>query len=521
MKAVLFQPPYPPGGTPASARRCLAWLRAQLSALKPGRQQLILLPEYATTPGLDSKTALRRFAAKEGAAFLAFAAATARRLRCLLVINGAAPRSSRWFNRTFVFTPDGELACTYDKLHLTAAERDELGFTPGALHRPFTHRGVRFGFATCFDICFPEHFAVLAAQRVDAVLCPGYQRSETAARLHAMAQARAIDTSAWLLRSSYAMPDPALGGRTLLAAPDGSLHADAGAVPAVTAVSFSPRQKFIKPASHGRPPVEHRALLEAHRRPALYRPHPEFSAALQSAPFPRLCAHRGLSQACPENTLPAFAAAIAAGAHEIEFDLRESRDGVLVVCHDATVDRTTDGTGRIAALAWTKLRRLDAGARLGAKWRGVRLPCFEDVLDLADGRVALNIHLKSQPGETRHVRAICDLLRTRGLTETAYLALETEPALAAARDYAPEIARACLVNQADEHACLATALRHDCRRIQFFRNVSDQALRAARRHGLIRNLFWSDDLDDARAYAKRGIDVILSNCANLLHPLSP
>lgn len=230
----------------------------------------------------------------------------------------------------------------------------------------------------------------------------------------------------------------------------------------------------------------------------------------------KLCAHRGLSASHPENTLPAFAAAIACGAHEIEFDLRESRDGVLVVCHDANVDRTTNGTGSIAAQDWSKLRKLDAGASLDPKWRGVKLPRFEEVLDLADGRVALNIHLKYQPGETRHVRTICDLLRARGLTETAYLALETETALAFARDYAPKIARACLVNQADEKACLATALRHDCRRIQFFRDVSDVAIKAAHRHGLLCNLFWSDERKEARRYAQRGIDVILTNCTNLL-----
>ncbi|MFZ9682384.1 MAG: glycerophosphodiester phosphodiesterase [Cephaloticoccus sp.] len=233
-------------------------------------------------------------------------------------------------------------------------------------------------------------------------------------------------------------------------------------------------------------------------------------------PSAKLCAHRGLSLSHPENTLPAFAAAIAAGADEIEFDLRATRDGVFAVCHDAKVDRTTNGHGTIADLDWSELHSLDAGAPFEEKWRGTRLPRFEDVLELVAGSVTLNIHLKHQPGETLHVRAICDLLRDRGLTETAYLALETESALATARDYAPAISRACLVNQADEAACLATALRHDCRRIQFFRTVSDAAIRSAHNAGLICNLFWSDDPAEARAYTERGIDVILTNCADLL-----
>ena len=79
-------------------------------------------------------------------------------------------------------------------------------------------------------------------------------------------------------------------------------------------------------------------------------------------------------------TLPAFAAAMAAGAHEIEFDLWASRDDVLVVCHDAAVDRTTDGRGKVAELTWEEIRGLDAGIRLGDAWRGVRIPRLEEVL---------------------------------------------------------------------------------------------------------------------------------------------
>ena len=101
-------------------------------------------------------------------------------------------------------------------------------------------------------------------------------------------------------------------------------------------------------------------------------------------PYPRVNAHRGLSSVCPENTLPAFAAAVALGADEIELDLWASRDGELVVCHDAALDRTTDGHGPISAWDWADICRLDAGRWFGAEWSGVP-PCrFDDVLDLCD-----------------------------------------------------------------------------------------------------------------------------------------
>lgn len=85
----------------------------------------------------------------------------------------------------------------------------------------------------------------------------------------------------------------------------------------------------------------------------------------------KVVAHRGLSGACPGNTLPAFAAAIALGADEIEFDLWASRDDELVVCHDDTVDRTSNGHGAIRDLAWADIRALDAGAWFSPQWAGV------------------------------------------------------------------------------------------------------------------------------------------------------
>ncbi|HMA22440.1 MAG TPA: glycerophosphodiester phosphodiesterase family protein, partial [Gemmatimonadaceae bacterium] len=86
-------------------------------------------------------------------------------------------------------------------------------------------------------------------------------------------------------------------------------------------------------------------------------------------------AHRGTSAHFPENTAAAFDHAVSLGVDAIEFDLRISRDGAVVVIHDPTVDRTTDGTGAVAELSLAELKRLDAGARFTRDgrtfpWRG-------------------------------------------------------------------------------------------------------------------------------------------------------
>jgi len=222
-----------------------------------------------------------------------------------------------------------------------------------------------------------------------------------------------------------------------------------------------------------------------------------------------------LSVTCPENTLPAFGAALALGVHEIELDLWLSRDGVPVVCHDPRADRTTDGHGVLTQMTWPEIRRLDAGVRHGEAWRGLRLPSFDEVLRLVDGRAVLNLHLKDPGPDGALVRQVCDRLRQEALTDSAYLAGD-EKVLAAALAYAPDIPRACLAGQGQPASQIEIAQRFACRRIQFGRAVAEPVLRRAAELGIVRNLFWSDEPADARGYIDKGIDVLLTNAAHVL-----
>ena len=129
---------------------------------------------------------------------------------------------------------------------------------------------MRFGFAICFDAAFPEHFVTLAKQQVDVILCPSYQRSSTPERLDVITKARAMDTGAYMVRSSFAMPGGKTGGRSMVVAPDGHLvgrlEGDAG----VLRVEIDPTVKWHQPRSHGQAKIEHRELIMIERRPELY-----------------------------------------------------------------------------------------------------------------------------------------------------------------------------------------------------------------------------------------------------------
>jgi glycerophosphoryl diester phosphodiesterase len=106
-------------------------------------------------------------------------------------------------------------------------------------------------------------------------------------------------------------------------------------------------------------------------------------------------AHRGASADYPENTLCAFQAAIDTGARWIELDIHECASGELVVMHDRTVDRTTDGTGAIADLTLGQLRALDAGSWRGSQFAGEPVPTLEEVLQLLQpSGTCLNVEVK-------------------------------------------------------------------------------------------------------------------------------
>jgi glycerophosphoryl diester phosphodiesterase len=93
--------------------------------------------------------------------------------------------------------------------------------------------------------------------------------------------------------------------------------------------------------------------------------------------------HRGMPSAAPENTLPSFRAAIDHGADFLEFDMQATADGKIVIMHDPSVDRTTDGKGLVRDQTLRQLRGLDAGIRYGPAFRGTRIPTLDEVLELA------------------------------------------------------------------------------------------------------------------------------------------
>ena len=160
-------------------------------------------------------------------------------------------------------------------------------------------------------------------------------------------------------------------------------------------------------------------------------------------PRPRLFAHRGGSGIAPENTIEAFRAGLAAGADRLELDVHATADGHVVVLHDASVDRTTDGRGSVAGLTLAEIDGLDAGYRFTDaagdhpfRGRGVRIPTLDRLLEEFPG-VPLNIEIKQDDPPIES--AVLAVLDRHGARESVLLAAEEASIMRRIRAAAPDV----------------------------------------------------------------------------------
>lgn len=174
------------------------------------------------------------------------------------------------------------------------------------------------------------------------------------------------------------------------------------------------------------------------------RPAPDHPYFAQTNPQILVIAHRGGAGLRPENTLAAFAHAVAFGADVLEMDVQQTADGAIVVIHDATVDRTTDGRGRVDSFTFDALRKLDAGHNWSAdggrsfpfRGKGIRIPTLEEVFSrFAQRRMIIEM----KHSGTALAQPLCDLIRRSRMTEKALIASMNVDAVAAFRAACPEV----------------------------------------------------------------------------------
>jgi glycerophosphoryl diester phosphodiesterase len=141
---------------------------------------------------------------------------------------------------------------------------------------------------------------------------------------------------------------------------------------------------------------------------------------------PWIIAHRGFRAKYPENTLISFQAALDAGVRMIELDVTHTRDGELVVMHDNTLDRTTNGHGPVVEYSLKEVKKLDAGSWFNPIFASQHVPELEEVLDLINGKVLVNIEIKPHTDAVRYPsksieRQVVDLINRKKIQDVVLI----------------------------------------------------------------------------------------------------
>jgi glycerophosphoryl diester phosphodiesterase len=244
--------------------------------------------------------------------------------------------------------------------------------------------------------------------------------------------------------------------------------------------------------------------------------------------YPRVLAHRGGGKLAPENTVAALRCGLAYGFRAVEFDVMLSRDGLGVIVHDPEFGRTIAGPGTVAGTDAAALVRKDAGSWFAPEFAGEPVPLFTEFIDYCRSqRIWMNIEIKPAPGfevETgrwvaQKTRArFMDALRAGDLSAVPLLSSFSMAALAAARDAAPELPRACLFDtlpadwRAQARGLQAVAIHTN------HKHLTPELARAVKQAGYGLFCYTVNEPERARAILAWGVDGFCTDRIDLIGP---
>ena len=524
MKAYIIQPPYS-----KDIGLSDEYFNYKLSLLDEcdDSADIIVLPEYSDVP--CATTTLEEtlyYHHKYIDTLLDKCIATARRCSSNVFVNALSKEEGGYRNTTYCYNKNGDLVGKYFKKHLPPLKKEILKLDDSYTYdfsEPYVLEidGVRYGFLTCYDFYFYESFARIAKSNVDIIIGCSLQRSDSHDAIETMCRFLAYNTNAYVIRSSVSFNENShICGANMVVSPEGKVLANMHGKFGMTCVEFNVAEKLFKPAGFGNPPAAHHEYIEYGRKPWQYRN--AGSAIIKSETtitYPRICAHRGFSTVAPENSMPAFGAAIALGAEEIEFDLRPTIDGKIVSIHDIELERVSNGTGLVTEKTLDELNKLDFGIKFSDKFQGLSIVKFEDILQKFSGHVIMNIHIKplsyTDPYPEDLMKKIIQLIKKYDCENHVYLMLETDIMIKQFKQYAPEIP--ICVGHLKERAweIVDRAIELGAQKVQLFKPYYNQEMiDKAHAHGIRCNIFWSDDVEEAKKFLSMGVDTILTNDYN-------
>ncbi len=228
---------------------------------------------------------------------------------------------------------------------------------------------------------------------------------------------------------------------------------------------------------------------------------------------PPVIAHRGLSVAAPENTLAAFRQAKTAGINWIEFDVMLAACGEVVVIHDATLERTTNGKGFVHDFSYEELKKLDAGSWFNSHFSHERIPTLEQVLELANElTLSINIEIKPFVGqEEETVKRVLHLLKNKNIKNPFFVSSFSLDVLRYVREYSKEILMGYLMDGwnagwkmvCDELDCISVDIDHEI--------LTREKAEEIKKNNFILLAYTVNDAARAKELFSWGVDAVFSD----------
>lgn len=233
--------------------------------------------------------------------------------------------------------------------------------------------------------------------------------------------------------------------------------------------------------------------------------------AQKPLPTHGICAHRGAMDTHPENTIEAFKEAIRLQVQMIELDVRLTKDKKLVILHDETVDRTTDGTGKIQDLTWKQVKKLDAGSWKSSEFKDLRIPTFEEALAIMPDDIWLNVHLK---GDEELGKRVAEVVMKKNRQHQAFLACG-EKAANGALQVSDEILICNMERQGNTEDYVEQTIENGNQFIQLYKVPVNQEIKnhtkSLKANNVKINYCCTDDPKEIKALFEYGVDFILVN----------
>lgn len=222
-----------------------------------------------------------------------------------------------------------------------------------------------------------------------------------------------------------------------------------------------------------------------------------------------IAAHRGASSSAPENTLAAFEKAVEMGADFIELDVAETKDGVLIILHDDSLERTAQLTANIWDVTYEETQELDAGSWFDESYSGEKIPTLQEAIDICKGKIKMNIEIKSTGHESADfVEQIVQTIRSNQLQEACIVTSFDYPMVQEIKELDPSIRTGVVLSKEEQRL----SDFDDMDLFSIYWKILDKTMvEEAHSMGKQVHVWTVNKQKDMRRFQKMGVDCIITN----------